>query len=641
MADAFDQAWGVVKADLERQTNWQKLLPDFDESRAEMARTAEAEMPNVDDDEDLNLNIDDNQGDCCENLRMEWYEIFERAYYDEVFWLSYGEYGTAYNRPPTKEENAFKESDMPLHEHLNELPCDEMIAFFNTVIRRQFEQLLAGVKQSGQEDSDANLKAVYDDALEALERYNSCVRGGFKNVDFDDNFQASGDVFEDSWAVTKFQPGINQAWDRFDSDDSMPALIPGLSGNKSKRHYQKFLTDAFGRTGSEEMIEPNIGGGGGVYAVRPHVAYIGNDYNRFIPNFFRNVRDNPNLLEWKPSEEYTYRVGDPRTLPGLMPGSPVIDLPSVTAQEVRDFHDITGGAGLDSDQMYASNLRFFELRRKMNELMNEGKWRTNPDKSAEMARLTGILLPQMIGGHFRIGDEATHSLNIAPRGPSRQQKENVQRKYPSAYSRSQELLDLIHEGGGSKSLSLNTTLPYIPQRVDKKGRDVDIPYSYEPWSREMRDKKYYFHEGDHVPFLEAVAPYADPEYKSFLLSDPPYFREPGEHKSISSDTGEPGGFTHRLMSAIRPIVDAGVPTIAFNSARMPRELFEVGGLTDYQVQPRSEKGIQGKARDVMELVGMANIPGMSQEKVNEMQTWPDSELPMRGFYRQTAFGQRD
>ena len=69
MADAFDQAWGVVKADLERQTNWQKLLPDFDEPRAEMARTAEAEMPNVDDDEDLNLNIDDNQGDCCEGYR--------------------------------------------------------------------------------------------------------------------------------------------------------------------------------------------------------------------------------------------------------------------------------------------------------------------------------------------------------------------------------------------------------------------------------------------------------------------------------------------------------------------------------------------------------------------------------------------
>ena len=612
MADAFDQAWGV----------------DFDEPRAEMARTAEAEMPNVDDDEDLN--IGGNQGECCRNLSMKFEAIFSGTPYDsDNTSVSPTQLGLAPH--PTADSEWW------------DLPCDDAIAIFNSQIKPDLEAVIRDAYHDGGMDDDfAKLvEDMLEQALEAIQEYEACQRGGFEGVDFGGDFTASGDVFEDSWAVTKKQPGIKEAWDRFDSDDSMPPLIPGLSGNKSKRHYQKFLTDAFGSTGSEEMIEPNIGGGGGVFAVRPHVAYIGNDYNRFIPNFFRNVRDNSRALEWKPSEEYTYRVGDPRTLPGLTPGSPIINLPSVTAQEVRDFHDITGGAGLDSDQMYSSNLRFFELRRKMNELMHGGKWRTNPDKSAEMARLTGILLPQMIGGHFRIGDEATHSLNIGPRGPSRQQKENVQRKNPSAYSRSQELLDLIHAGGGAKALSLNTTLPYIPQRVDKKGKDVDIPYSYEPWSREMRDKKYYFHEGDHVPFLEAVAPYADPEYKSFLLSDPPYFAEPGEHKSISSDTGEPGGFTHRLMSAIRPIVDAGVPTIAFNSARMPRELFEVGGLTDYQVQPRSEKGIQGEARDVMELVGMANIPGMSQEKVNEMQTWPDSELPMRGFYRQTAFGQRD
>ena len=626
MADAFDQAWGVVKADLERQTNWQKLLPDFDEPRAEMARTAEAEMPNVDDDEDLN--IDDNQGECCRNLSMKFEAIFS---------------GTPYDNSEGFQLLSSKPNAMYVDWNWWDEPCDDAIAIFNSQIKPDLEAVIRDAYHDGGMDDDFAKLAedMLEQALEAIQEYEACQRGGFEGVDFGGDFTASGDVFEDSWAVTKFQPGIKQAWERFESGDSMPSLIPGLSGNKSKRHYQKFLTDAFGRTGSEEMIEPNIGGGGGVFAVRPHVAYIGNDYNRFIPNFFRNVRDNPNLLEWKPSEEYTYRVGDPRTLPGLMPGSPIIDLPSVTAQEVRDFHDITGGAGLDSDQMYASNLRFFELRRKMNELMNEGKWRTNPDKSAEMARLTGILLPQMIGGHFRIGDEATHSLNIAPRGPSKQQKELVRTKYPDAYGRSQELLDLIHAGGGSKSLSLNTTLPYIPQRVDKRGRDVDVPYSYEPWSREMRDKEYHFHEGDHVPFLEAVAPYADPEYKSFLLSDPPYYQEPGEHKLIASDKGEPGGFTHRLMSAIRPIVDAGVPTIAFNSARMPRHLWDTGGLTGYQVLPRTEKGIQGKGREVMEVVGMANIPGMSQEKVNEMQTWPDSELPMRGFYRQTAFGQRD
>ena len=451
--------------------------------------------------------------------------------------------------------------------------------------------------------------------------------------------QMSNDFFEDAWALSKKQPGIKQAWETLESGDSMPAIIPGLSGNKSKRHYQKFLTDAFGRTGSEELAEPNIGGGGGVMSIRPHVAYIGNDWNRYIPNLFRNIRDMPDALRWNPEDYYTLREGDPRTFPDLMPGGPIVDLPPVSPREVALWHDITGGMGLDDDQMYASNIRYYELRRKLNEIMHRGKWRTDPDESAEMARLTSVLLPQMIGGHFRIGDEDIHPLNIGPRGPTREKKDLLATKYPEAQRIAQGLTDTLRQGARDAGITgslpgINTFLPYKPQRFSANEED----WHYDPWSREMRDKKYHFHEGDHIPFLEAVAPYLSPEYKSFLLSDPPYYAEPGEHKAISGDTGEVGGFTHNLMSAIRPIVDRGVPTVAFNSARMPKHLWETGGLSDYQVLPRNEKGIAGKGKQVMEVVGTANIPGMSQEMVNEMQTWPDSEVPIRGFYRHNVFG---
>ena len=252
MADAFDQAWGVVKADLERQTNWQKLLPDFDEPRAEMARTAEAEMPNVDDDEDLN--IDDNQGECCRNLSMKFEAIFS---------------GTPYDNSEGFQLLSSKPNAMYVDWNWWDEPCDDAIAIFNSQIKPDLEAVIRDAYHDGGMDDDFAKLAedMLEQALEAIQEYEACQRGGFEGVDFGGDFTASGDVFEDSWAVTKFQPGIKQAWERFESGDSMPSLIPGLSGTKSKRHYQKFLTDAFGRTGSEEMIEPNIGGGGGVVGI--------------------------------------------------------------------------------------------------------------------------------------------------------------------------------------------------------------------------------------------------------------------------------------------------------------------------------------------------------------------------------------
>ena len=179
MTDAFEDAWDVSK---------------FDSNRAEFARQMQQaeQPPYVGDDEYLNLNIDDNQGDCCENLRMEWTTIFELANSrdGEIWW------------------DESDEAQAMYPDNWLELPCEEMIAYFNNVIKRDLSAILnIWKKDLGGRWSDNyaynNVKKVYDDALEALERYNSCVRGGFKNVDFDDNFQASGDAFEDAWGVSK------------------------------------------------------------------------------------------------------------------------------------------------------------------------------------------------------------------------------------------------------------------------------------------------------------------------------------------------------------------------------------------------------------------------------------------------------
>ena len=584
MADAFEAAWNVVKERPVNPNQPQFIMPEY--------AFLDDEAPGQLTDSDLEFN--DGDDECCREVKDNMIALFNAKPDDSVF-------------AGVTIQEVIQRIDM--------VDCQQLQMWLEALVARP-------------EGSEP--------AKELLQMWDECSSGSIRD---DSGFERSDDAFEDAWALSKKQPGIKQAWETLESGDSMPAIIPGLSGNKSKRHYQKFLTDAFGRTGSEELAEPNIGGGGGVMSIRPHVAYIGNDWNRYIPNLFRNIRDMPDALRWNPEDYYTLREGDPRTFPDLTPGGPIVDLPPVSPREVALWHDITGGMGLDDDQMYASNIRYYELRRKLNEMMHRGKWRTDPDESAEMARLTSVLLPQMIGGHFRIGDEDIHPLNIGPRGPTREKKDLVATKYPEAQRIAQGLTDTLRQGARDAGITgslpgINTFLPYKPQRFSANEED----WHYDPWSREMRDKKYHFHEGDHIPFLEAVAPYLSPEYKSFLLSDPPYYAEPGEHKAISGDTGEVGGFTHNLMSAIRPIVDRGVPTVAFNSARMPKHLWETGGLSDYQVLPRNEKGIAGKGKQVMEVVGTANIPGMSQEMVNEMQTWPDSEVPIRGFYRHNVFG---
>ena len=78
--------------------------------------------------------------------------------------------------------------------------------------------------------------------------------------------------------------------------------------------------------------------------------------------------------------------------------------------------------------------------------------------------------------------------------------------------------------------------------------------------------------------------------------------------------------------------------LAFNSAQMPKKLWDRGGLEGFELWPRNEKQVQGKARQVLEQIGTANIPGVTQERVQEAQSWPASEDPVRRYYRHNAWG---
>jgi hypothetical protein len=350
-------------------------------------------------------------------------------------------------------------------------------------------------------------------------------------------------------------------------------------------------------------------------------------------------------------------VDEPRRFPaGPRPSSPYVELPSVSEQEVRDWHEITGGMGLDEDRMYSVPLRFMQMRRRVNEIAADPHWRNNERKSDELARLIGILQPQMIGGHFRIRDhEGAPTINIPGRGISTDQYLDVMRKYPEAHDTAVNLGNLMAERwptktGASAPKILHPTekkkpvaerdktnqtrghtfMPHRPQRFT-----ADEPlWEYDPWSKEMRDKDYTFHSGDFQPFLTAALNHLDLE-EVFGVADPPYMLQGGEHASAAGDRGQPGGLTHNLMTDLRPFtIDNDVPMVMFNSPHVSRELYDLGGFDRFTLQTRKEKGVQSKAKDVVETVGTANIPDITQDLIDEMQRLPHT----RAAYRQTAFG---
>lgn len=164
----------------------------FDQQRAEMARMQQAEQPPyVGDDEDLNLNIGGNQGECCEAFRQRMQGIFAGTPYDEETFQGGGVMGNSHQY---------------WSEVINDEPCEEIISSWNDHVKDLLEW---DMKQAFDPNGDSPphyhiIKDMIEDTLQAIEEYEACLRGGFGGVDFGGDFMASGDVFEDSWNIAKF-----------------------------------------------------------------------------------------------------------------------------------------------------------------------------------------------------------------------------------------------------------------------------------------------------------------------------------------------------------------------------------------------------------------------------------------------------
>lgn len=197
-----------------RFQSFDKSFTKFDQQRAEMARTVDAQMPDVDENVDLNLNIGGNQGECCQNLQIEFENIFNGTPYDN---------SNGFQLLSSKPDAMYVDWDWW------DEPCDDAIAIFNEQIKPDLESLLNDPQTD--EDFAHLVQGILNQALEAIQEYEACQRGGFGGVDFGGDFTASGDVFEDSWNIAKmkfnpFPPEAEpflDAQDRMANQEQMPA----------------------------------------------------------------------------------------------------------------------------------------------------------------------------------------------------------------------------------------------------------------------------------------------------------------------------------------------------------------------------------------------------------------------------------
>jgi len=264
----------------------------FDEQRAEMARTVDAQIPDVDDNVDLNLNIGGNQGDCCEAFRQRMQEI----------WI-----GTPYDDAPDFLMDEGKEAEWYWDFTLMEADCELIIQRWNDTISPIVEADLRDAqlpvsstmglgRNPSPEEIESHLveglpphyyiiKDMIEDTLQAIEEYEACQRGGFEGVDFGGDFQASGDVFEDSWSIVKF-----------DADRAMQA---------------RTLEEQEEETAPVINLEPPLDSGDDPCCVNAKNKWIeglreifGMDESRSLPRIFANTGDIQHAINYQQDPNY-------------------------------------------------------------------------------------------------------------------------------------------------------------------------------------------------------------------------------------------------------------------------------------------------------------------------------------------------
>jgi len=385
-------------------------------------------------------------------------------------------------------------------------------------------------------------------------------------------------AFDYGWNIAKGkgQPTIAPALRAIeDASLPMPPVFTGMAGVKNPSKYADLLR----RQGSVggHLRDPTMGYLGSTGILRPD-SFEGGDIQSIKPAMYNAIMRNPDRYSWNPADEYTMRVDEPLLVPIGVPSSKgkMVNIGSVTEQMARDFHEATGGHGLDKDQIWNVPLKFRLLQREYNDRIDRGIY---DDRTIQLALM---MQPQMQSGLWR--QPGGGKLTIPPRSANKRIANTDTGRLLERIMAEQ----IIPQWPGRKPTTTNMIRPQKPERFKA---DVDDEWVYWPWGQEWRDKDYRFRQADMMDTLDDFI--MNPVRDATILSDPPYWGEEGEHGVI--DQGA-------LLDRLGILGDMGNQVLAFNSA-VPeylreieaRKLFdEVLPLTRLDNLAQSKKGSVGE-----------------------------------------------
>ena len=450
------------------------------------------------------------------------------------------------------------------------------------------------------------------------------------------------DAFDDAWDIAKYQGRRHEAERAIEQDPYAAVDTPlPVAGNKGS--YSGLLRNIANRLKTKEVYDPYMGGGAVGFAVRPDTLYGGNDLNPFIPSFFRRMKEDPKSLAWNFDEEYGMKAGDVMRFKKPNPlDTREFSMKPITEELIDAWHEKTGGLNVDSDRMLNIPFKFRQHLNRLNELQTHPNIIDfNSKERKERDRLVGILRPQMIGGHFRLGEAdipGKHYINIASRGPPSKVINETEKKIGTKSKYFQDVWDEYNKKskkagdiGPIKSKHFFYPADNFQGMGRTKEQKTDREHNYSVYSKIMNDDNWQFVTGDGGEYMDKVSEIANP-FSGLLTVDPPYIGdEVGEHRIKGKDWGQKGGFTDSVMRRIKPITDKGVPTIAFNSgdsgkspsgrtkSDIMRDMYGLAGLKYLQLNDRNNKGTAQKgATKVGESIG-TNIPWLDQKLLSELE----------------------
>ena len=427
--------------------------------------------------------------------------------------------------------------------------------------------------------------------------------------------------FEEAWDIAKAHPLESRALRALKEGTSSPGYI-SVMGNKGGPMHQALNRYMYGKSAlrpggtsvNRRLIEPFMGGLDVAFAIRPDEGMFGNDYDILLPMIAEQVRDNPEKVSFDPRKLLSFPgdelsiYDEPKRMGSGGNFDPTMTLPALRESDFSAIPDeliYDGGAYIP--------LKYWQLRAEVNEKL--AKLRAGELSEGEKQQLAGDALGlsrAMYNSILRYSPEsgAINSAMGAKESGKRNARLDDLARRMGDYIEDQQRDDDPNDPRKFMRIAPERGFHLMPQSMKQISTDLEgnpdiSPYDLSAWSDMMRD--FHFVTGDYRNFLDDLSLKPDTGfYGDFLVPDPPYGEETGQHSQWTEDD------TMDIYRRIREYGDQGIPVAAYNDAAPTTiRAIRAQGLPLSMILARQDRGAPANQKQKPESLVTQNIPGLT------------------------------